>query len=290
MRNQNFALFIIPALIWGSTWIVITFQLGVVDPLISVIYRFALAGLIMYIYARVKKLNMHFSLRSHLFMAIQGFFLFGLNYWLAYQSEQYIPSGLLAVAFSTIIFMNIIFGAIFLNRPINMKVAWAAMAGLAGTIIIFSSEISSLQMSSTTIKGTLLAFGAVLLASIGNITSAYNSQSKVPVIQANTYGMIYGSLLMTGLALILGKEFTFEKTEIYISSLLYLSIFGSVVAFGGYLTLISRIGADRAAYTLVVLPVIAISISAIFEDYQITSSVLLGIGLIVFGNILALRK
>ena len=290
MQNKNIGLFIVPALIWGSTWIIITLQLGVVDPLISVIYRFALAGIIMFLYAWIKKLNMRFSLRSHLFIALQGFFLFGLNYWLAYQSELYIPSGLLAIAFSTIIFMNIGFGAMFLGRPINMKVAWAALAGLGGTTIIFSSELAALNMSSTTIQGTLLAFGSVLLASIGNITSAYNSQNNIPVVQANAFGMIYGSILMTGLALILGKEFTFEFTSIYISSLLYLSVFGSVIAFGGYLTLIGRIGADKAAYTLVVLPIIAISISVVFEDYQITPTILFGMGLIVFGNILALRK
>ena len=223
-------------------------------------------------------------------MAIQGFFLFGMNYWLVYQAEQFIPSGLLAVAFSTIIFMNIGFGALLLKRPINMKVAWAAIAGLSGTMLIFRTELISLDMTSDTIKGTILAFGSVMLASVGNITSAYNQQSRIPVVQANAYGMLYGSLFMTILALSMGREFTFDYSSSYILSLIYLTLFGSVVAFAGYLTLIGKIGADKAAYTLVVIPIIAIAISIVFENYQLTKGVVVGMVLIVAGNILALRK
>ena len=290
MNNKNFYLFAIPALIWGSTWIIITFQLGKIDPLISVIYRFGLAGIFMLFFSWLKRLNLIFSVRDHFFMAIQGFFLFGLNYWLAYQAELYIPSGLLAVAFSTLVFMNIGFGSLLLHRPVNSKVAWAALAGLTGTILIFRSQLIILDMNSETIKGTLLAFGSVMLASIGNITSAYNQESKIPVIQANAFGMLYGCLFMSILALILGREFAFDASLPYITSLIYLTIFGSVIAFAGYLTLIGRIGADKAAYTLVVIPIIAIIISVIFEDYQITPSVVFGMSLIIVGNVIALKK
>ena len=288
--NNTFFLFLVPALIWGSTWIVITLQLGSVDPLVSVIYRFALAGLFMLVYSLIRKLDMHFSFKDHIFMALQGFFLFGMNYWLAYQAEQFIPSGLLAIAFSSIIFMNIGFGALLLKRPVNKKVAWAALAGLTGTVLIFANELSGLSMSATTLKGTLLAIGSVVLASIGNITSAYNTAMKIPVVQANTYGMLYGSILMSLLALSLGKSFTFDYSVVYVSSLIYLALFGSVIAFGGYLTLIGRIGVDKAAYTLVVIPIIAIAISVIFENYHITSIVIFGMVLIVIGNVLALKK
>lgn len=290
MRNQNFYLFAVPALIWGSTWIVITFQLGVVDPLISVIYRFGLAGMFMLLYSWLKKLNLKFSKRDHFFMALQGFFLFGLNYWLAYQAELYIPSGLLAVAFSTIIFMNIGFGSLLLKRPVNLKVAWAAIAGLSGTVLIFRSQLISLDMNADTIRGTLLAFGSVMLASIGNITSAYNQQSKIPVVQANAFGMLYGCFFMSLVALFLGREVSFDFSVTYITSLIYLTLFGSVIAFAGYLTLIGRIGADKAAYTLVVIPIIAIGISVLFEGYKITPGVVVGMMLIIVGNVFALKK
>lgn len=290
MKANNFILFLIPALIWGSTWFVITFQLGVVDPLVSVVYRFGLAAIIMLLYCQIRGLNLKYSLKDHLFIAIQGFFLFGVNYWLVYEAEQYIPSGLLAVAFSTIIFMNIGFGALFLGRSINTKIVFAALAGLSGTVLIFRSELLNMNLDTQTIQGTILAISSVVLASIGNITSARNSQNNIPVIQANAIGMLYGCILMFLIALLLGRPFTFDTSPGYVWSMIYLTLFGSITAFAGYLTLISKIGADKAAYTLVVIPIIAIAISVVYEDYVITSVVIIGILLILGGNILALRK
>ena len=290
MRSDNFVLFATPALIWGSTWFAITFQLGQVDPLISVVYRFLLAGVLLIGYCLIRKVKLKFTIREHMFMAIQGFFLFGVNYWLVYQSEQYIASGLVAVAFSTMIFMNSGFGAIFLGRPINKKVMLAALAGLSGTIVIFWNEISQMDLSDDVLKGTILAISSVVLASVGNITSARNSQAKIPVMQANGFGMLYGCALMTIVALILGRPFTFETSSSYMLSLAYLSVFGSILAFGTYLTLVSKIGADKAAYALVVIPVIAIVISVFYEDYQLTLATMIGVGLIIGGNIIALRR
>lgn len=290
MRANNFLLFLVPALIWGSTWFVITFQLGKVDPLVSVVYRFGLAAIIMLAYCKAKGLPMKYSVREHIFIAIQGFFLFGVNYWLVYEAEQFIPSGLLAIAFSTIIFMNIGFGALFLGRSVNGKVVWAALAGLSGTVLIFRSELLSMNLDEATIRGTILAVLSVVLASIGNITSARNSQNNIPVLQANAYGMLYGCILMGIIAVVLGREFSIDTSPEYIWSMIYLTLFGSIIAFAGYLTLISKIGADKAAYTLVVIPIIAIAISVVFEGYVVTSTVVLGIALILGGNILALRK
>lgn len=290
MRSNNLTLFTIPALIWGSTWFVITFQLGSVAPLISVIYRFFLAGALMMVFCLLKGINLKYSLRDHVFMALQGFLLFGANYWLVYEAEQYIASALMAVAFSMVIFMNSGFGALFLGRKINKKVVLAAISGLIGTILIFWGEIARMDMSDDIVKGGLLAIASVVLASLGNITSARNSQERIPVIQANAFGMLYGCSLMAIVALILGRPFTFDTSSSYILSLIYLSVLGSVVAFGTYLTLIGRIGADKAAYALVVIPVIAIVISIFFENYQITSTSSMGVALILGGNVLALRK
>ena len=288
--KSNFWLFLIPALIWGSTWYVIKFQLGTVDPLVSVVYRYYAAGTIMMLFCLVRGVRMRFSKKEHFFMALQGLFLFGVNYWMAYEAEVYITSGLMAVAFSTIVFMNSIFGKLFLNRPINRNVIIGALFGLSGTIMIFSREFMSFNFSNDVIIGTELGMLSVLLASFGNLTSARNSQEGIPVIQANAFGMVYGAILMTILALVLDRTFTFEVTSSYIISLGYLALFGSVVAFGTYLTLVSKIGADKAAYALVIIPVISLVISAIFEGYQITWLAVFGMALIITGNVLALRR
>ncbi len=288
--KSNFTLFIVPALIWGSTWYVIKFQLGTVDPLVSVVYRYYLASAIMMLFCVVRGVRLRFSKREHLFMALQGLFLFGVNYWTAYEAEVFITSGLMAVAFSTIVFWNSLLGRLFLNQPINKSVIIGAFFGLGGTVLIFSREFMAFSFADGVLKGTLLAVLSVVLASMGNLASARNSRSGIPVIQANAFGMVYGAVLMTVLALVLGRPFTFEATGSYVFSLGYLALFGSVVAFASYLTLISRIGADKAAYALVVIPVISIVISTIFEGYQITWPAVVGMAMILSGNVLALRK
>ncbi|MEO9967935.1 MAG: EamA family transporter [Reichenbachiella sp.] len=288
--NKNFWLFVIPALIWGSTWFTIKFQLGNVDPLVSVVYRYLLAGTIMIGFCLLLNKKMKFSLKDHGFMALQGFLLFGVNYWLVYEAEVYLASGLIAVAYSTLVFLNSGFGAIFLKRAINKQVLLAALFGLSGTILIFGNEFLGLSFNQETIVGTVITALSVVIASLGNITSARNSANAIPVIQANAYGMLYGGIWMFLLALILDRPFSFDTSPAYVISLAYLTVFGSIIAFGTYLTLISRVGADKAAYALVVIPVIAIVISTIFENYQITVYAGLGVLLILIGNVLAIRK
>ncbi|UXX79103.1 EamA family transporter [Reichenbachiella carrageenanivorans] len=288
--NKNLWLFIIPALIWGSTWFTIKFQLGIVDPLISVVYRYWLAGILMLFFCVVAKKNMRFSLKDHAFMALQGLLLFGVNYWMVYEAEVYLASGLIAVAYSTMVFFNSGFGAIFLRRPINKSILLAALFGLTGTVLIFSNEFLGLSFTRETWVGTGVTLLSVVVASLGNITSARNSANQIPVIQANAFGMLYGGIWMGILALILGRPFSFDPSVTYIFSLLYLTVFGSIIAFGTYLTLISKVGADKAAYALVIIPVIAIGISSVFENYQMTWYAGLGVGMILIGNVLAIRK
>lgn len=290
MRANNLTLFIIPALIWGSTWYVITFQLGKVDPLVSVVYRYFLAGVVMMVFCLIKGVNLKYSLKEHGFMALQGLFLFGANYWLVYEAEQFITSGLMAVAFSTIIFFNSGFGAIFLGKKINKHVIIAAVLGLSGTILIFKNEFASLSLNSGFTFGATLAVISVIIASFGNLTSARNSANNIPVLQANAFGMIYGCIAMFLVALILERPFTFDYSTSYITSLIYLALFGSIIAFAAYLTLIGRIGADKAAYALVVIPILSIVISVIFESYEVTPIVGVGMALIIGGNMLALKK
>ena len=285
---NNVVLYTASVLIWGTTWLGIKFQLGRVDPMISVFYRFTLASIILLTYCRLFGLNMRFKKREHLYIALQGAFLFSINYWLFYIAETYITSGLAAVVFSTIIFMNIIVGRIFLRAPIRFRVLSGAFIGLLGMGLVFWPELSSFSLDDQNFLGLVLCILATLSASFGNITSAYNQKNKLPVIQTNAYGMTYGAVFMGVIALLSGKPFGFEATIGYIGSLFYLAVFGSVIAFGCYLTLVGRIGADRAAYATLLIPIVALCMSALFEDYQWTAPVFLGMLLIIAGNFLAL--
>lgn len=219
-----------------------------------------------------------------------GIFLFGINYWLSYTAELYITSGLVAVAFSTIVFFNIFNGAIFLKSKIRPYVLISAIIGFIGISLVFKNEILNFDLSTENSQGFLLALGGAFIASLGNITSARNQKNKLPVVQANAFGMMYGAISMYIISLTMGAPLVFDFSFSYIISLFYLAIFGSIVAFGAYLTLLGNIGADRAGYVTLVFPIIALILSTFFEDYQWTSTAIIGLFLITFGNIAVLKK
>lgn len=287
---KNTMLYVITVLVWGSTWLAIKYQLGSVDPMVSVVYRFALAAVLLLAFCSWRGLNLKFSLTEHFFMALLGVLLFSVNYWLVYVAEVHLTSGIVAVVFSSIVFMNIANGAIFLKVPVEKKMISGAVIGIIGIGIIFMPEIETFDLSDKGFFGLVICFFSVLLASFGNITSARNTKHDIPVIQANAFGMAYGALALAVIAVILGKEFTFATDAAYIGSLFYLSVFGSIIAFGSYLTLIGSIGADKASYSIMVVPVVALILSSLFEGYAWKGSALLGLALVVGGNFLALNK
>jgi drug/metabolite transporter (DMT)-like permease len=286
----NATLYLVTVLIWGSTWLAIKFQLGEVAPELSIAYRFGLAALILVLFSLVRRLPMRFSLKTHGFFALQGLLLFSLNYILVYLAEGYLTSGLVAIIFSLIIVLNVLFGAIFLANPVRVQVVVGAVLGLIGLSFVFLPELSNLDLSSQKMVGVLLALISTVSASLGNVVSARNQRQQLPVIQTNAYGMLYGAVFMMVLALFRGAALQFDTSPGYIVSLFYLAIFGSVVAFGSYLTLLGRIGLDRAAYVTVLFPVIALLLSTIFENLEWGIYQLLGVVLILAGNAVVLTK
>ena len=287
---QNSLLYLITVSIWGSTWLAIKFQLGVVAPEVSVAYRFFLAAVLLFIYSIWKKLPLAFSRKQHAFMALQGFLLFSINYILVYFAEGNVTSGLVAVIFSSLIILNVFFGALLLKRQVNRRVLLGAVVGIIGLAFIFWPELSNFDLGSAGLIGLFLAVIGAISASLGNIVSARNQEHNLPVIQTNAFGMAYGSIITVIVALSRGTHFNFDPSFSYVSSLLYLALFGSVIAFGSYLTLIGRIGADRAAYIMVVFPVIALFLSAIFEGFNLSGIQFFGILLILSGNAIVLIK
>jgi len=287
---KNIILYLITILVWGSTWLAIKYQLGVVDPMVSVIYRFALSSILLMLFCRIKGLTLKFSLKEHFFMALLGTLLFSVNYWLVYVAEVYVTSGLVAVLFSSIVFLNIANGFFFLGTAIEKKMVAGAALGIVGIILIFMPEIQSFDLTDKGLFGLFIGFISVLLASFGNITSARNTKNKIPVLQANAFGMGYGALLLTIIALFMGKEFTFTASLPYMGSLVYLSVFGSIIAFYSYLTLIGSIGADKASYAIMIVPVVALVLSSFFEGYAWNVYAIAGLFLVVGGNFLALFK
>jgi len=286
----NLLFYTVTILIWGSTWLGIKFQLGNVDPALSVAYRFALAALILFLWCVARRLPMRFSRNDHLYIAMQGFFLFAFNYLLFYLAELYITSGIAAVVFSTIVVMNLLNGRFFLGTPIEMRVLFGGGMGMVGLVMLFWPEMAAVNFSGPVMLGLLLSFAATYLASLGNILSARNQSRKLPIVQTNAFGMAYGSLCMVLVVVVTGAPITIDLSAPYLLSLVYLALFGSVIAFGCYLSLVGRIGPGRAAYATLLFPIVALILSTIWEDYHWTLPGLIGILLILCGNYLALAK
>jgi drug/metabolite transporter (DMT)-like permease len=287
---QNVAYYLITSLIWGSTWLAIKFQLGSVSPELSIAYRFALAAILLFIFSVARRLPLRFSKRQHFYIALQGFLLFSLNYFLVYLAELYLASALVAILFSTIIIANVIFGTILLKAPVRARVVIGAIVGILGIILIFFQELATSVVSDKVSLGIMLAIGSVISASLGNIVSARNQRQDLPVIQTNAFGMAYGAAFMLFLAVYNGAPLTLDTSPSYVLSLLYLAIFGSVIAFGTYLTLLGRIGPDRAAYVTVLFPVIALILSTLFEGITWSLAQLGGVVLVLLGNVIVLTR
>ena len=287
---RSVALYAVTVLIWGTSWLVIIYQLGVVDPMVSVAYRFILAAVIMHGLCWVRRQPMRFSRRDHCFLALQGASLFALNYWLFYNAELHIASGLAAVVFSTIIVWNILIGAVWIRHPLDRRVLLGAGLGLCGIALVFWPEVQDFEASETGLYGLGLSIVATILASLGNIASARNQQAGISVLSSNAWAMTYGAGLMVLLALVSGKPFDFMATPLYVGALLYLSVFASVIAFWSYLTLVGEIGPDRAAYATLLFPLVALGLSTVFEDYVWTLPAIIAVCLILGGNLLTLRK
>jgi drug/metabolite transporter (DMT)-like permease len=268
----------------------IKLQLGQVDPMVSVLYRFIAAALILMAYCWLADLRMRFHFKDHIFMALQGLMLFSVNYWIIYLASVHLTSGLVAVIFSSIVFMNMLNGALLMGSPIRLSVVLGGVIGLVGIAIVFWPEISTFSLSDKTALGVLLAAFSTFMASLGNIISARHQKYELPVIQTNAYGMAYGAVIMGIVVLVSGKPFNFETTVVYIGSLFYLAVFGTVIAFGCYLKLIGRIGADRAAYATMLFPIVALAISTFYEGYQWSAHNIIGMLLVLAGNGIVINK
>ncbi|RKD91229.1 DMT family transporter [Mangrovibacterium diazotrophicum] len=290
MKTRSAILFLVPTLIWGSTWYAIKFQVGTIDPLVSVSYRFMLAGILLLAYCKIAGLNLRFNIKQHGMIALLGLLLFGVNYWMVYEAETILTSGLVAVMFSIIILANIFLNALLLKGVIRKEVLLGASLGILGTALLFKDDLLSFNLNNQNLKALLICIAGVLFASLGNITSALNQRNKLPVIQTNAFAMTYGGLMMFGTVLILQKEIAFEYTTSYVLSLFYLAIFGSIIAFSTYLQLLGEIGPDRSAYVALITPVIALFISTFFEGYEWKMAGILGAGLLIAGNVIALKN
>ena len=287
---NNAFLYLVTVLIWGSTWLAIEFQLGVVAPEVSVVYRYCLAAIVLFIWCKIRGLSLSFKAKDHLWFVALGLFLFCLNYIFAYRAQVHITSALAAIAFSMMLWINIVLSRLIFGTRAGARVLLGALLGIAGILVLFAPQIETVSLDDGVFFGSMLALLGALMASCGNMVSQAAQKRDLPVMQGNAWSMFYGAILTGIIAVAGGHEFNFDATFTYITSLVYLAIFGSVVAFGAYLTLLGRIGAHKAGYATVMFPVVALALSMAFEGLRLDLAIVTGTSLVLLGNVLVLKR
>ena len=287
---MNALLYLVVLLAWGSSWFAISFQLGDVAPQVSIVWRFLLASAMLFVWCYLRGLKLTFPLRDHLSWLLLGFFLFCINYICAYFGTFYLASGLVCLIFSTLTLFTVFNGFIFFKKPIRLPILIGAVVGIAGLSIIFSNEISSTEWSlnSGVVKGFIWMLLATFFASIGMLLSGQFQARKMPLVQSNAFSMLYGSTILVIYITFSDISFSFNTDYNYVVSLVYLAFVASVIGFGVYLKLVGNIGADKASYVNIFTPTIALLLSTLFEDYQWSWIGLIGVLLILVGNIIVL--
>lgn len=283
-------LFLATVSIWGLTWYAITFQLGLVPIEWSVAYRFAIAAVVMFAICRATGRTLRFPRTDHILFAGLGMVLFSLNYFFTYQGTRFLPSGLVAVTFSTMSLMNLLNSRILLKRPSQMRVIAGALAGVFGVGLIFLPEMDQFSLSDMVIKGILLTLAATYLSSLGNIIAGSPRGIALPTLSKIAWAMAYGAAAMVILAAFTGQPPAFETSPDYIFSLLFLAVLGSALSFTLFFTLIRREGVEKAGYISVVIPVVALFVSTLFEGYEWTLTAGTGLALVVAGNVMILKR
>ena len=286
----NSLLYGLTVAIWGTSWYVIRLQTGIVPEAVATAYRFVLAAAILIAFCLATRRRLNYSPRDHLFMAIQGICLFSLNYILFYMASLDMPSGLMAVCFSTVSLMNIGNGALFFRSPVDTRVLFGALLGLCGIVLVFWPEIAAFGLHGKPAMGLALSIIATYLASLGNMVTVRHKHAGVPLVESNAMGMAYGAICSLSVAAVMQTPFIYDPRPDFSIALVYLAVVASIVGFGCYLTLIRRIGADRAAYTTVLFPVVALGVSTWLEDYRWTRLAALGVALVLLGNVIVLVR
>jgi drug/metabolite transporter (DMT)-like permease len=286
---SNLQLFAACVAIWGSTWFAITFQLGRVEPEASVTYRFLLASALLFAYCRLRRFPLRFARREHAWLAAQGVTMFGASYVLVYYAEQHIVSGLVAVGYSASPLLGMFGQRVFFGTPITARMAVGSVLGIAGIGLVFAPELTHLEAAHATVLGVTFTALAVVFSTLGSLTAHRNHDAGIPVWQNMAWGMLYGALFSAIWTAAAGKPFSFEASPGYVLSLLYLVVFGSILAFTSFLILLGRIGAARAGYVGVMVPIAALIVSATFETFDWRALTFGGIAVSLLGNVLVLR-
>jgi len=286
---SDYGLYAATVLAWGFSWIAMKGQVATVAPEVSVFWRFVLASAIMMAWARYRGHSLAFPVKDHLRFAGLGALIFSTNFTLFYYGAAVLPSGLLAVIFSTASIFNLFLGLVLFGQRPNLMALVAGLLGFAGIGLMFWPKLAGAEFNTQAAIGLALCVGGTLSFCLGNMVSADAQKKGIGVTPATAWGMVYGMVFLGLFSALRGQRFAVEISLQYLGSLVYLAVVASVIAFASYLTLLGRIGSTRAGYATVMFPVVALTLSTIFEGYQWTPLAAAGLVCVLGGNLMMLR-
>ncbi|QMD62296.1 DMT family transporter [Citrobacter sp. RHB35-C17] len=287
---MNALLYCLVVVIWGTTWIAIYLQQGPVAAPVSIFWRFAVATALMMLIMQIRGKLRTLSLRDHLFCLLQGSCVFCFNFWCFYTAAAWINTGLESVIFSMAVLFNTVNSFFFFGQKPPLRFYCAAALGLTGIVTLFWQDLMNSGFSGSLLLGIGLSALGTFGFSLGNMISLRHQKKGLEVMTTNSWAMLYGTLLIATIALLRGDNFTPQWTFSYIGALLYLAVFGSVIAFGAYFTLVGRIGASNAAYSTLLFPLVALSFSTVYEGYSWQVNAVAGLILILVGNLVMFAR
>ena len=281
---MNALLYVAVVLIWGTTWIGITLQGEYAAPLTAIFWRFAIASVLLLSVLKISGKLKRLSLRDHVFCGLQSLCVFSLNFVCFYTAVRYINSGLESVIFSMAVFFNALNSWLFFKQKPIPRFAPAACIGLLGMVLLFWHELDFGAWHVGQLTGMALAALGTFGFSLGNMLSVRHQKHGLDVFTTNAYAMLYGTLILAMLAAVFDVSLSMPMQAGFVWPLLYLAVFGSVIGFTAYFTLVKRLGAAQSAYTTLLFPLVALSISTLWEGYEWSVAAVLGMGLILAGN------
>ncbi|HAU5635866.1 DMT family transporter [Citrobacter amalonaticus] len=287
---MNALLYCLVVVIWGTTWIAIYLQQGPVAAPVSIFWRFAVATALMMLMMRIRGKLRTLSLRDHLFCLLQGSCVFCFNFWCFYTAAAWINTGLESVIFSMAVLFNAVNSFFFFGQKPPLRFYCAAALGLTGIVTLFWQDLMSSGFNGSLLLGIALSALGTFGFSLGNMISLRHQKNGLEVMTTNSWAMLYGTLLIAMIALLRGDNFTPQWTFSYLGALLYLAVFGSVIAFGAYFTLVGRIGPSNAAYSTLLFPLVALSFSTVYEGYSWQMNAVAGLFLILSGNLVMFAR
>jgi len=268
---------------------VIRYQLGSVPPAWSIAYRFLIAAIAMTAYAYFSRVPLRLTPRQHGFAAIYGVAQYAFNYEAVYVAEQTVTSGLVAVIFALLVVPNALLAWIFLKQGVSRAFLLGSAVAGAGLVLMFWHEITGAPAGGPVLSGIGWSLVAVLAASIANVMQATKAAKAIPVVSLVVWGMAWGTAFNVGAALLVDGAPVFDPHPSYWLGTLYLGLIGSALAFTAYFHVIRAIGPARAAYSSVLIPVLAMGLSTLFEHYRWTPEALVGGLLSLAGLFVALQ-